>query len=156
MERLGVILEEMASIVKREPQAVLTFNKFIQLCKEVQEQLRIPVTSFQNLEWEVIKFYPDYVDHVKLQISLQFKAIADNPQGYMEQENTKAQKYIAGNKKVNLATTVADDAYLYMENFIKSIEDQLFKDRLLDVFIELANGLVDFVERLQSMSEDEA
>ena len=46
MERLNKILQDMEQIVKREPPAVLTFNKFLQVCKEVQEQLRIQVHSF--------------------------------------------------------------------------------------------------------------
>ena len=43
-----------------------------------------------------------------------------------------------------------------MENFAESVDGQLFRDRLLEVFVELSNGLIDFVERLQSMSEEEA
>ena len=40
-----------------------------------------------------------------------------------------------------------------MENFAQSVHGQLFRDRLLEVFIELVNGLTDHVERLQIMSE---
>ena len=56
---------------------------------------------------------------------------------------------------VKLSTTLSDDAYYYMENFAKSVEDKLFKERLLEVLIKLADGLVDFVQRLQDMSEEE-
>ena len=40
-----------------------------------------------------------------------------------------------------------------MENFAQSVHGQLFRDRLLEVFIELVTGITDYIERLQHMSE---
>ena len=50
-ERLDKCYQDMEHIVKKEPPAVLTFNKFLQVCKEIQEQLRIQVQAFLEVEF---------------------------------------------------------------------------------------------------------
>lgn len=65
MDRILKILQKMETIVKSEPQAVLTFNKFVADCKDVQKELRISMQNFAELEFHLMSFQAIYMQYLE-------------------------------------------------------------------------------------------
>ena len=56
IERIKMSLEIMREIVGTEPQAVLSFNKFVAECKDVQKELRVQLSNFVEVEFYLREF----------------------------------------------------------------------------------------------------
>jgi len=112
--------------------------------------------TFAEVEFRLMKFQAVYMQHLQEMISQAFTNIAEVKDGYLEQENRIVEKVCKQELVRPYRTTLVDTVYTAMNNFVRTVEGQLFSERLHEVFICLATELTNFVTKLRIKSQEEA
>lgn len=153
LERIDACMKSMDDCVKSEPQAVLIFNKFLQTVSDIEDKLdkKMPSIS-ERLKERLKKYEADYMIYLQQLISQAFSNIALMKDGYNEQENLIVERVCNREKVTNYSTELLDRIASTMTNFVRTVEGQLFGERLHEVFIHLAQELTTFVTVLRQRS----
>ena len=85
----------MEPMVQKEPQAVLAFNKFVAMTKEVMKEFNFEIMTIFKIENGLKDLFPKYMQFVEQNINVSFDRMQNGPQGFGAQETNIVDAFMA-------------------------------------------------------------
>jgi len=94
-KKIDYFLLDMETMVQKEPQAVLSFNRFVSMTKEVMREFNFEIMAIFKIENNLKDLFPKYMQFVEQNINTSFEQMQHSAQGFLAQENQVVEQFVS-------------------------------------------------------------